>query len=345
MPAPIQLATGLGGAIGCDYRSKVNRLFFVEFNGKVSCINLIPTASVVSSGTATIPGTYLFDFDTGTVSPTGTGIVPPYDVFWHQQTSTIRSMDPVNGARIVNLGIISFSSITHGELMGLSYGTAPIPANDDATNKLVNGDVFAVRTTSGNYAKVKVVSYGYNIQIQWVTYHINPRYQVLGTGYTQPEDIKVSADESRAYVTERSGNFLRVNLASANRAMATVVSSGMTAPQQIALDEEHNQAYLVEYANPGRLIRINLTTGAQTVLVSNLESAIGLLMSHDLQFAYVSEQAATGGRVSRIRLSTKNKEVLATGLTAPFFMTWTDEDETGILIAERDPANRVPGLT
>jgi hypothetical protein len=341
MPAPIQLATGLGGAIGCDYRSKVNRLFFVEFNGKVSCINLIPTASVVSSGTATIPGTYLFDFDTGTVSPTGTGIVPPYDVFWHQQTSTIRSMDPVNGARIVNLGIISFSSITHGELMGLSYGTAPIPANDDATNKLVNGDVFAVRTTSGNYAKVKVVSYGYNIQIQWVTYHINPRYQVLGTGYTQPEDIKVSADESRAYVTERSGNFLRVNLASANRAMATVVSSGMTAPQQIALDEEHNQAYLVEYANPGRLIRINLTTGAQTVLVSNLESAIGLLMSHDLQFAYVSEQAATGGRVSRIRLSTKNKEVLATGLTAPFFMTWTDEDETGILIAERDPANRV----
>ena len=341
MTIPVKLATGLGGAIGSDYRPKVNRLYFVEFNGKVSCLNLIPSASVVSSGSATIPGTYLFDLDAGTVSPAGTGVVPPYDLFWHQQTTTIRSMDPINGARIVNLGVVSFSTISQGELMGLSYGTMPISANNDASNKLVNGDVFAVQTTSGNYAKVKVVSYGYNIQIQWVTYHINPRYQVLGTGYSQPEDIKVSADEARAYITERSGNFLRVNLASANRSLATVISTGMTAPQQIALDEDHNQAYIVEYANPGRLIRINLITGAQTVLVNNLEFPIGLLMTQDSQFACISEQAATGGRVSRIRLSTSNREILASSMSAPFFMTWADDDETGILITERDPANRV----
>jgi len=338
---PIKLASGLGGAIGSDYRSSVNRLYCVEFNGKVSCIDLIPTATVVTSGTATIPGTYLFDLDTGTVSPTGTGIVPPYDVFWHQQTTVVRSMDPVNGAKIVNLGVVSFTSVTHGELMGLEYNTTPISANADASNKLVNGDVFAVLTTGGNYAKVKVVSYGYNIQIQWATYHINPRYRVLGTGYNQPEDIKVSADGASAYVTERSGNFLRVNLASANRGSATVISSGMTAPHQIALDELHNTAYVVEFANPGRLLRINLTTGAQTVLVNNLESPIGLLMTRDLQFAYISEQTLAGGRVSRIRLSTSNREVIVSGLTAPFFMTWADAEETGILIAERDPANRV----
>lgn len=343
MAATIKLATGLGGAIGCDFRPKLDRLVFVEFNGKVSCLNLIPSASIISSGTNTIPGTYLFDLDTGTVSPPGTGIVPPYDVFWDQHTGTIRSMDPVNGAKIINLGTVNFNAISHAELLGLGFGTTPIVGNAGPSNQLVNGDVFAVLTTTGNYAKVKVLNYGYNIQIQWVTYHVGPRYQVLGTGYTQPEDIKVSSDETHAYVTERSGNFLRLDLANANRSMATVLSSGMTAPHQIVLDEDHNQAYVVEFANPGRLIRINLTTGAQTVLVNNLERAIGLLLTQDFIFAYVSEQASgpAGGRVSRIQLSTGNREVLVTGMTSPFFMTWTDAGESGILIAERDPANRV----
>ena len=34
----------------------------------------------------------------------------------------------------------------------------------------MTGDVFAVRTAEGNYAKVLVVAYGYNMEIQWVTY-------------------------------------------------------------------------------------------------------------------------------------------------------------------------------
>ncbi len=343
MATPVQLAAGLGGVIGCDYRPNVNRLIFVEFNGKVSRLNLIPTASVLNSGTATIPGTYHFDFDTGTVSPMGTGVVPPYDIWWEQKTTTVRDMFPISPAKIVNLGVVSFSAITHAELLGLSYSSTPINGNVGTDNQLVNGDVFAVKTTNSNYAKVKVVSYGYNIQIQWVTYHVNPGYQVLGTGYNRPEDIKVCADETRAYVTERSGNLLRVNLTSANRPSATVVSSGMTAPHQIVLDEDHNQAYVVEYASPGRLIRINLATGAQTVLINNLDRAIGLLMTHDFQFAYVSEQTAgpAGGCVSRIRLATGNREVLVTGMTSPFFMTWADPGESGILITERDPANRV----
>ncbi len=339
----IQLATGLGGAIGCDYRSKFDCLVFVEFNGKVSRLNLIPSASIISSGTVTLPGTYLFDFDAGKVSPQGTGIVLPYDVWWEQQTATVRDMRPVNGAKIYKLGTINFAAITHAELLSLSYSTTPINGNVGASNQLVNGNVFAVMTKAGNYAKVKVVNYDYNIQIQWVTYHVNPRYQVLGTGYNQPEDIKVTSDEVHAYVTERSGNLLRVELNNANRGLATVVSSGMNAPQQIFLDEFHNQAYVVEFANPGRLIRINLADGSQTVLVNNLEWPIGLLMTQDSLFAYVSEQTgnAANGRLSRIRVSTGNRQVLVTGMTAPFFMTWTDTSESSILIAERDPANRV----
>ena len=57
----------------------------------------------------------------------------------------------------------------HG-LKALTYGTDPINGSDDATNLLVPGDVFAVLTSEGNYAKVLVVEYGRLLTIQWVTY-------------------------------------------------------------------------------------------------------------------------------------------------------------------------------
>ncbi len=200
-----------------------------------------------------------------------------------------------------------------------------------------------MRTTQGNFAKVKVVSYGYDLQIQWVTYKLTSGYVVLGTGYSNPEDVKVSMDGLHAYVTERSGNFVKVSLASANRSAATLVVSGMTAPQQIALDEAHNSAYVVEYAATGRLWQINLTTGAKTAIFSNLNFAVGIVLSSDLQYAYISEQT-TGpdeGRVSRFRLSDGSRQALVTGLTGPFDPTWADAARTSLFVTERDPANRV----
>ena len=41
MSTPIQLATGLGGAIGSDFVLSRNQVYFVEFNGKVSVLDLV----------------------------------------------------------------------------------------------------------------------------------------------------------------------------------------------------------------------------------------------------------------------------------------------------------------
>lgn len=333
-----QLVTGLGGAIGSDYRAAGNRLVFVEFSGKLSALNLIPSATIVSQGTITIPGTWTFDIDAGTIGAAGS------DLWWRQMTSTERALTPRNGAQIVRLGAVNYNAISHPELLELAYGTTPIDGGV-ATNQLTNGTVFAVRTAAGNYAKAQVLSYGYDLRIRWTTYQVAPMYQVLGTGYDQPEDVKVAASETHAYVTERTGNLLRVDLSNADRAFATVVSSGMTAPHQLVLDEATNQAYVVEYApGAGRLLRIDLTSGAQTVLCGTLQKAIGLLLTQDRQFAYVSEQAGTG-RVVRIRLDNGHREEVIGGFTAPFMMAWSDPGQTGILIAERDPANRVSRIS
>ena len=279
MSTVTQLASGLAGAVGSSFRSVQNQLLFTEFGGKLSRLNLFPGATVVSSGITILKGTFIFDLETGTQG----GLGPAGDIFWEQQTTIKRRMTPRNAANIVNLGVVNFNAINATTLQSLTYGTTPIPGNNDATNQLVNGNVFAVRTSLGNYAKVKVINYGYNLFIQWVTYDLVPAYAVIGTGYTEPEDVEVSASNTTAYVTERSGALLRVSLVgpNANRASATVVSSGMTAPHQIALDEANGAAYVVEFANPGHLWRIDLATGTRTSMASNLKRAIGLVLSAD----------------------------------------------------------------
>jgi hypothetical protein len=241
MSTSIQLATGLGGAIGSDVRRTQNQLLFVEYAGRLSRLNLYRTASIVFSATDTLKGTWVLDLETGVQ----TGFAPEGDIWWDQHTDVIRSMDPQNAARLVNLGSVDFNSITPDTLASLTYSATPIPGNNDATNKLVTGDVFAVMTNKGNYAKVKVLSYGYNMQIQWVTYKLDPAYAVIGTGYQEPEDVKASTNPAYAYLTERTGALHKVPLASANRAAANIVVDGMTAPQQICLDEANHKAYVV----------------------------------------------------------------------------------------------------
>jgi hypothetical protein len=331
-----KLAGGLSGAIGSRYLKAHNQIVFVEYGGYISKLDLVQSlASTVSQGTTTIKGTFLFDCETGTNVGTG----PNADFWWEQIDSVKRQIVPANSAQLVNLGAVDFNLVTPASMQSYSYSTAPIIGNNDASNKLVAGDVFCVITNSGNYCKIKVLTYGYDLQVQWVTYKLNPAYTRIGTGYNQPEDIAVSANEQTAYVTERVGNLLRVNLASANRASATVVCTGLNNPQQLWVDEAHGFAYIVEYANPGNLVRVNLANGAKTVLYSGLNFPVGVILSSDLTFAYVSEQGLSA--ISRIALGTATKISIATGLTAPFFLTWADDSESLLLVPERDPANRV----
>ncbi len=170
-----------------------------------------------------------------------------------------------------------------------------------------------------------------------------PAYKVLGTGYTNPEDVKLSKDGVHAYVTERSGDLVKVALSSANRSSATVIATGMTAPQQMFLDEAHNAAYVVEYAASGNLYKINLTTGVKTVVCAGLNFPIGVVLTSDLQYAYVTEQT-TGpdlGRVSEVNISTSGRTTIAKGLTNPFFLTWADAGQDALYLPQRDPSNTI----
>jgi hypothetical protein len=126
-------------------------------------------ARPIATGTGTIIGTFHFDVDSNRFTEVASRTS---DLFWQQQTAVLRQMAPENGATLVNLGVRDFDSISGETLPDLPYSTAPIPGNALGTNLLVPGDVFAVRSTDGNFAKVKVVTYARDLGVQWVTFDV-----------------------------------------------------------------------------------------------------------------------------------------------------------------------------
>src|SRR5262249_38771126 len=124
-----------------------------------------PNATVISQGDTAIRGTWLWDAESGQL--TGNG-----DVWWEQQTNVLRQMVPRGTSTLANLGFVNFDSVTAPQLIAAPYTSIPIIGNDDGSNQLQTGDVFAVHTSEGNYAKVLVTSYGYDLGIRWVTYQI-----------------------------------------------------------------------------------------------------------------------------------------------------------------------------
>jgi len=104
------------------------------------------------------------DFDTGTLNPP-LSHYNQWDILWEQISSTEHQMTPVNGATIVNLGVVNFDKITDEQIVMLLTSTTPIPGN-----QLVDGDVFAVHTQGYANVKVRVLDYGDNKTLEWVTY-------------------------------------------------------------------------------------------------------------------------------------------------------------------------------
>jgi hypothetical protein len=344
MPTLTTLASGLSGAIGSHFNPGNNRLFLVEWGGKLSVYNFTRAVqSMALNGvTKTLHGTFSLDLDTGAEGTTGQS-----DIWWNQLTAVTRRMEPTNGAQIAYLGVMTataFDALGAAQLQALTYSTTAIVGNNDATNQLVANAVFAVRTSQGYYSKVQVKTYGYDLILKVSTYRLQSAYQVLGTGYVQPEDVKVNAAGTVAYITERGGQILRVALNSAtppNRSAASVLCAGLTAPHQMSLHEDRGLLYAVEFAALGRLVRVDLGSGAVTPLGFNLDHAIGLAVSADHEYAYVSEQASAGGRVRRIRIASGVAENVVTGLTSPFMLNFLDSSANLLVVTERDPANRI----
>lgn len=167
-------------------------------------------------------------------------------------------------------------------------------------------------------------------------------------GFTHPEDVALDLDAGDAYVTTRddtgtTGALWRVDLASGAKSLVTF---NLGAPQQIVLDFSdpgRKRAYVAGY-DAGRLWHVDLATGVTVSAATGLDHPVGVAVTADRTRAFVTEQGATNA-LSEIDLPARSKIAeVVTGLTAPFFLAWSDPSETFLYLAERDPANRVLGV-
>jgi hypothetical protein len=71
---------------------------------------------------------------------------------------------------LANLGAVDFDRLTLDDLRTLDLSARSIDGWPDDRNQLPQGDVFAVRTSDGNLAKVQVLRYGYDLELRYVTY-------------------------------------------------------------------------------------------------------------------------------------------------------------------------------
>jgi hypothetical protein len=169
-------------------------------------------------------------------------------------------------------------------------------------------------------------------------------YKVLGTGYNKPMDVVLTADGATAYVTENTGNLLRVNLTEgkSDRDAAFLVSTNISEPSQIALDETNRKAYVVEFSGKGRLLSIELAgpnMGNQTTILSGLVKGFGVLLAKDGVTAYVCEvgENAVHTRLSLVDLVKRTSKILYDDMVFTFFLRWENDEQNSILAMQSDP--------
>ena len=337
-----KLVSGLEEVFGCQFLADKGQLLFVERGkGAISLLDFVhPANPIVSSGSTTLVGNGYFDLD-----PEKRLNKYNADLYWSLIDNVKRQMGPVFGAGIVNLGTkVSFSLLTVDDLQNKVYSDTPIPGNNDPTNQLVNGDVFAVRTRNGNLAKVRVVSYGTDLKIEWITYEPSARYRILRKGWWAANetlnDFAISSDGKTAYVTEDyrrpiepGTSLLKINLEDPDSKPITIYSiKTMNIPfgglSEIYLDESRQQVYVIEALS--RLLRIDLGSGQMSVVLDRIGLAKDVLVTDDLNYAYISEESS----IRRYSLNGSDVIDIATGLNNPYHLTWADKAQSAIFVAE-----------
>jgi uncharacterized repeat protein (TIGR02543 family) len=165
--------SSIGSWTGACAGAGTRCLLTVPAGGAQVSVNFIVNRPVICQGQTTVPGTYHLELD-----PTCGGIMSG-DLWWEQVDAAQRKMVPLGGARIARIGVRSatqFNNLTWDNLRTLSYSATPIDGSD-TNNLLQDGTVFAVATSGGHLAKVRVVSHNYtntpwsrDITLRYVTY-------------------------------------------------------------------------------------------------------------------------------------------------------------------------------
>ena len=248
----------------------------------------------------------------------------------------IHTIAPWRGAQIrLSVALLAFSLWGSPALAATVDLATGVTAGVGIASDPVNNNVYYVEFNGGTLKRIHITP-GCDL-VSPATCPIT----TVAAGFSHPEDVALDLDHGLAYVSTRddagtTGAFWRVNLAGGAK---TLVTFNLGAPAQIVLDTPTNSAYVVGY-DSGKLWKIDLSSGAKVAVMTALGHPVGLAITADRTRAYVTEQ--TPARLAEIDLAlhTRVRDVV-TGLTSPFYLSWTDPAQYALYLVQRDPDNQV----
>lgn len=233
-----ELASGLSAAVGVDYDGDNNHLYFVEWAaGTLKRMALDPTCE--PAGPPACP-----------ITTVATGFSHPQDVAVNAAGGvayvTTRDDPGTTGALWrVDLGTGTKTLITFN--LGAPHQIALDPATDSAyAVGFDNGRLWRIELTTG----VKVT---------------------LASGLDHPIGLAVTADRTRAYVTESGAANQLVEIDLATGATLRQVVTGLTSPFYLRWSDAAEVAlFLVERDPANRLLRVDVLTGISAEVAAGL---------------------------------------------------------------------------
>lgn len=247
-------------------------------------------------------------------------------------------------------------------LAELVYGDSGFPETGGSTT----GNSYAVSTSSGNFAKLRVFkdSADGRTKLEWATYRSDKHIVPVGFGYQDPRDMVLAVENgvTVAYVSALRkvsgrdvGTVYRVprDETAGSRLFKPVSTSYIVAdwskeptrnnPRQLALHKDY--LYII---NSDALLRVRVNTTVKSVpevVYTGLTGATGLLLSADGTRAYITDMAVGGasgkaGRLLSININSDGKgalhKVLRTELGPTGLLEWADAEHTAIYLSQLD---------
>ena len=200
------LVSGLAGAIGSDYRAAGNRLVFVEYGGSISQLDLTPSPGIFLG--PTLPGHLLnrpkFPLPIPLPDPAALRDVVAGGKFKGVKALRRAALNPdlaqhvpVDVPTVPTVDAVDWSTIKAGTIRDM------VTAGGLAADADLVSAVQALPSDANLQASLSPDLLQRLTKLVWWWWH--DADTVLGTGYSELEDVVVAVDETHAWVTDAAG--------------------------------------------------------------------------------------------------------------------------------------------
>ncbi|MDI3288881.1 hypothetical protein [Polyangium sp. 15x6] len=337
----------LSGARGTFYDPRLPYVHFVSDDGKLSRVRVTPS-EVDAEGSKRITKSTTHHLD---VRAEG------FDVRWSNTIAfpngALQAIGSARIALITTLPSEGFAGISPDMLSQMTINDTALAEPGTSTT----GNVYAVKTSEGNFAKVRIYKDGMgNTVMDWTTYRTKNDPVELGSGFGSPTDLILTStsSETTAYVCGQNsfGEGCVYVASSTNTAKPAFGSSpftiaeGLASPQQMVFEPDSRMLLV---ADGSTLVAVDSDINNAGNVFNLLEHAPlsgiqGVALKKEagssrVYFSRSDNNAIYTGRLNLVEMKVEYDTNPVVSLSGPVgSLSWADEEQSALLVSVGEDA-------